>query len=111
MARTLSVEQAQLPARSVLIVEDEQIVALDLQQTLQGLGYEALAIAATAEEAILRASERRPDLVLIDIRIKGKRDGIETAAVLRDRFSIPIVFLTAHADPGTVERAKLVEPS
>ena len=111
MARPLSVEQAPLPARSVLIVEDEQIVALDLQQTLQGLGYEALAIAATAEEAILRASERRPDLVLIDIRIKGKRDGIETAAVLRDRFSIPIVFLTAHADPGTVERAKLVEPS
>ena len=97
--------------RSVLIVEDEQIVALDLQQTLQGLGYEVFAIAATAEEAILRASERRPDLVLMDIRLKGNRDGVEVAELLRDRFSIPIVFLTAHADAGTVGRAKLVEPS
>jgi len=103
--------QAKSQRRSVLIVEDEQIVALDLQQALQGLGYDAPAIAATAEEAIARSSERRPDLVLMDIRIKGTRDGIETAEVLRERFSIPVVFLTAHADPGTVERAKMAEPS
>src|SRR6185369_2574997 len=102
---------AQSQRCSVLIVEDEQIVALDLQQTLEGLGYEALAIAATADEAISRVNERRPDLVLMDIRIKGKRDGIEVAQELSTRFSIPVVFLTAHADAGTVERAKLVEPS
>jgi signal transduction histidine kinase len=102
--------RAESARRSVLIVEDEQIVALDLQQTLRGLGYEVFAIAATADEAISRVSERRPDLVLMDIRIKGKRDGIETAEELNDRFSIPVVFLTAHADAGTIERAKLVEP-
>jgi len=102
--------RAQSQPRSVLIVEDEQIVALDLQQTLTGLGYDAFAIAATADEAIARASERRPDLALMDIRIKGKRDGIEVAEELRDLFSIPVVFLTAHGDTATIERAKLVEP-
>ena len=104
-------DPAKPPLRSVLVVEDEQIVALDLQQTLHGLGYDAFAIAATAEDAIARASERRPDIVLMDIRIKGKRDGIEVAELLRDKFAIPIVFLTAHADTGTIGRAKMVEPS
>src|SRR5947199_9201607 len=65
--------------RSVMVVEDERIVAKDLQQTLAGMGYDAFAIAASAEEAVARASERCPDVVLMDIRIKGRRDGVETA--------------------------------
>lgn len=95
---------------SILIVEDERIIARDLQQTLQELGYDAWAVASSAEEAIAHASERLPDVVLMDIRIKGNLDGIETAALLRDRFNAPIVFLTAHADEATIERAKLVQP-
>jgi PAS domain S-box-containing protein len=95
---------------SVLIVEDERIVAKDLQQTLAGMGYDAFAIASSAEEALSRASEKCPDLVLMDIRIKGKRDGIETAALLRERFGVPVVYLTAHADEATIERAKKTEP-
>lgn len=94
----------------ILIVEDERIVAMDLQQTLCGMGYDAFAIASSADEAIKLASERRPSLVLMDIRIKGERDGIETAEILKDRFNVPLVYLTAHADEGMIERAKKTEP-
>ncbi len=97
-------------ARSVLIVEDERIVAKDLQQTLAGMGYDAFAIASSAEEAVARASERCPDVVLMDIRIKGRRDGVETAEIMRQRFRVPVVYLTAHADDGTIDRAKKTEP-
>src|SRR5213592_1163235 len=96
--------------RSVMVVEDERIVAKDLQQALAGMGYDAFAIAASAEEALARASERCPDVVLMDIRIKGGRDGVETAEILRQRFHVPVVYLTAHADDGTIDRAKKTEP-
>jgi PAS domain S-box-containing protein len=95
---------------SVLIVEDERIVAKDLQQTLAAMGYDAFAIATSGDEAISQASERRPDVVFMDIRIKGQRDGIETAQILRNRFDVPVVYLTAHADAATIERAKRTEP-
>jgi signal transduction histidine kinase len=95
---------------TVLIVEDESLVADDLQHTLAGMGYEVSAIAASAEEAIARASEKCPDIVLMDIRIEGKRDGIETAELLRNTFGVPAVYLTAHADEAMIERAKRTEP-
>jgi two-component system cell cycle sensor histidine kinase/response regulator CckA len=95
---------------AVLIVEDERIVAKDLQQTLNGLGYNAYAIASSAEDAIARASERCPDVVLMDIRIEGSLDGIQTAELLKRRFDVPVVFLTAHSDDATLERAKRVDP-
>ena len=95
---------------TILIVEDERIIARDLQQTLQELGYDAWGVASSAQEAITLASERIPDIVLMDIRLKGATDGIETAAVLRERFNVPIIFLTAHADAATLNRAKRVEP-
>src|SRR5688572_4401634 len=95
---------------AILVVEDERIVAKDLQQTLIALGYDAFAIASSAEQALARATERCPDLVLMDIRIQGKRDGVETAALLRERFSVPVVYLTAHADDTTMERARQTEP-
>src|SRR5437879_11987712 len=98
-------------ARSVLIVEDERIVAKDLQQTLAGMGYDPFAIASSAEEAVARASERCPDVVLMDIRIKGRRDGVETAEILRQRFRVPAVYLTGLAADGAVARAQETERS
>ncbi|WP_394825773.1 diguanylate cyclase domain-containing protein [Pendulispora albinea] len=95
---------------SVLIVEDERIVAMDLQQMLTALGYDAYAIASSANEAFARASEKRPDVILMDIRIKGQLDGIRTAAILREKFDVPLVYLTAHADDATIARAKKTAP-
>ena len=100
--------QTKKPA--ILIVEDERIVAKDLQQTLAGMGYDAYAIASSATEAITRCAEKCPDLVLMDIRIKGRRDGIETAGILRQQFGVPIIYITAHGDDATLERAKKTEP-
>ena len=91
---------------SVLIVEDERIVAKDLQQTLAAMGYATPVIASSADEAMHRAAEHVPDLVLMDIRIKGSHDGIETAEMLRGKFGVPVVYLTAHADDATLERAR-----
>ncbi len=95
---------------SVLVVEDERIVAKDLQEELAAMGYDAYASVASADEAIAAASERCPDLVLMDIRITGRLDGIETAHLLRARFGVALVYLTAHADEATIERAKRTEP-
>lgn len=95
---------------AVLIVEDEAIVATDLQETLTDMGYDAFAIAASGDEALARASERCPDIVLMDVRIRGHRDGVETATLLREKFDVPIVYLTAHADEHTVARAKGTQP-
>jgi len=96
--------------RAVLVVEDESIVGNDIGQTLTDLGYEASGIASSAEEALARAAERRPDIALVDIRIKGRLDGIKTAQLLQERFGAPIVYLTAHADEATVERAAKTRP-
>src|SRR5688500_826059 len=99
------------PAKcSILIVEDETIVAKDLQFILRDLGYDAFAIAKSADEALKRAAERCPDLVLMDIRIKGRLDGIETAEILRERFGVSVIYLTAHADEATIERAARTGP-
>jgi len=94
----------------ILIVEDEGIVAADLQQVLNGLGYNAFAVASSGAEAVACAQEIRPDIALMDIRIAGLLDGIETAAQLRETFGTAIIFLTAHADDLTFERAKHSDP-
>ena len=98
-----------MPAR-ILIVEDERITAEDLQDILTELGYSVSASVSNGPEAIAKAEEIRPDLALMDIRIKGEMDGTETARILRERFNIPVVFLTAHADTATLSRAKLATP-
>ncbi len=95
---------------TILVVEDEAIVARDLQRTLGDLGYQVLPTAASYDEAIARASERCPDLVLMDIRLQGQRDGIHAAEMLRQQFRVPVVFLTAYADDLTLERAKKAQP-
>ena len=94
----------------ILIVEDERITAEDLRDILTDLGYSVTASVSSGAEAIARAEETMPDLALMDIRIKGQMDGTETARVLRERFNIPVIYLTAHADSATVARAKDAEP-
>jgi PAS domain S-box-containing protein len=105
------IARAAIPAQpSILIVEDELIVAKDLQRTLVELGYDVFAIASSAEAAVARAVERCPDLVMMDIRIKGPHDGIQTAAILKEQFPVAIIYLTAHADEAMIQRAKKTEP-
>jgi PAS domain S-box-containing protein len=94
----------------ILIVEDEVVVAIDVESRLRALGFEVTGRVATGAAGIQEACERRPDLVLMDIRLKGGMDGIEAANEIRTRTGLPVVFLTAHADDRTVERAKLSEP-
>lgn len=94
----------------ILIVEDERITAEDLRDILTDLGYTVTASVSSGAEAIARAEETKPDLALMDIRIKGEMDGTETARILRARFNIPVIYLTAHADTATVSRAKDAEP-
>jgi PAS domain S-box-containing protein len=97
-------------AGSVLVVDDERLVAREIAEDLEELGYHVAATASTADEALALAREKRPDLVLLDVRIRGPRDGIDAAGVLRDRFGIPVVFLTACSDVETLKRAKSTDP-
>jgi DNA-binding NtrC family response regulator len=94
----------------ILIVEDERITAEDLEETLTDLGYVVTASVSNGADAIAQAGENLPDLALMDVRIQGDMDGTETARVLRERFNIPVIYLTAHADGSTVMRAKDAEP-
>jgi DNA-binding LytR/AlgR family response regulator len=95
---------------NVLIVEDESIVAKDIQHSLKKLGYNVLGICSTGEEAIKSAEELTPDLVLMDIMLKGAMNGIEAAAHIRETNKIPVIFLTAYADENTLSKAKVSEP-
>ncbi len=90
----------------ILVVEDEAIVARDLTQRLEGLGYEVTGTAASGAEALALAHSTQPTLVFMDITIQGPIDGVETAHRLISRMDVPIVFLTAHTDTGTIQRAK-----
>jgi CheY-like chemotaxis protein len=90
----------------ILVVEDENIVALDLRIRLNDLGYAVLAIVASGEEAIEKATELHPDLVLMDIRLRGEMDGIEAAQIIQARSDVPIIYLTALADEDTLRRAE-----
>ena len=94
----------------ILVVEDESIVALDIQERLESLGYDVPATVATGEKAIVQAGLLNPDLVLMDIHLQGQMDGIEAADHIRRQFGIPVIYLTANADHPTVERAKFTEP-
>ena len=90
----------------ILIVEDEGIVATDIEWQVTSLGYVPVGIAATGEEAIALAERYRPTLVLMDIHLRGDMDGVTAATTIRERFGIPSVFLTAYATDDVVERAK-----
>jgi len=95
----------------ILIVEDESIVALDLSMRLQKEGYEVVGIASNSDDALALFNEQKPDLVLMDINIKGNKDGIETAKELKKVQDVPLIFLTAFSQSEYVSRAKSVNPS
>ncbi|MBN1889726.1 MAG: PAS domain S-box protein [Thermoflexales bacterium] len=94
----------------ILVVEDERIVAKDIQLRLHELGYRVAGVVASGEQAIQQAAELRPDLVLMDILLKGELDGIQAAEQIQARFGIPVMYLTSHSDEATLQRAKLTSP-
>lgn len=94
----------------ILVVEDESIVALDIQERLESMGYDVPTTVASGEKAIEQAGLLHPDLVLMDIQLQGHMDGIEAADQIRQQFGIPVIYLTANADHPTVQRAKVTEP-
>jgi len=96
---------------TILIIEDEGVIAADLQQRLTALGYQVLGIAATGSEVLSLLKKDLPDLILVDIMLKGYIDGIDIALKIKADYNIPVIFLTAYADQRTLERAKLAEPS
>lgn len=100
-----------MTSAAILIVEDEMIVALDLQDRLQRLGYSVSETAMSGQEALKLAEEMRPDLIFMDIGLKGDMDGIEVARQIHARFAIPIVFLTAYGDANTRQRAEATSPA
>lgn len=94
----------------ILVVEDELIIALNIKSILEGFSYEVPAIAPSGEEAIEQAFSLKPDLILMDIILSGKIDGIDAAMQIRNQLEVPIIYLTANADKSTVERARITEP-
>jgi len=99
-----------MPDARILIVEDEGILALDVQQRLTSLGYPVPDIASTGEEAVQKAAEGRPDLILMDIMLPGEIDGVTAAEQIHTHFDIPVIYITAYADDDTLRRAKITEP-
>ena len=94
----------------VFVVEDESIVSKDIQNSLIKIGYEVVGSSPTGEKAIEDIQNSSPDIVLMDIMLKGEINGIETAEIVRNNFSIPIIFLTAYTDEDTLQKAKITEP-
>src|SRR5262245_47649005 len=94
----------------ILVAEDEQSIAETLKFRLEQYGYSVLGPVASGEEAVRKTDEEMPDLVLMDIRLKGGMDGIEAALIIKERFQIPVIYLTAHSDDTTIGRAQQTSP-
>ena len=95
---------------NIMIVEDEAIIAQEIKICLKEMDHTITSIVKTGEQALEKAHQDRPDLILMDIHLKGQMDGIKAAEIIRDRFNIPVTFLTAHADEKRLEQAKLTMP-
>jgi PAS domain S-box-containing protein len=95
----------------ILIVEDERIIAADLKHDLESFGYTVCGVASCGRDAIQLAEDTSPDLVLMDINLKGNLDGVQVAKELKNRFNIPVVYLTGHADETTLIRVKETDPA
>ncbi|WP_292378254.1 response regulator [Methanosarcina sp. UBA289] len=96
--------------QKILVVEDQAIVAMNIKTQLKNLGYIVPGTAISGEEAIKEAELTNPDLILMDIMLKGNMDGIEATRIIKSRFGIPVIYLTACTDFETLERAKLTDP-
>jgi signal transduction histidine kinase/CheY-like chemotaxis protein len=96
--------------KRIFIVEDQRLIAADLKNTLEKLGYVVVGGAASGEEALSEVDDAKPDLLLMDIRLGGEMDGIETASAIQKRRDVPVVYVTAYADEETIRRAKLTSP-
>ena len=96
---------------TILICEDETLIARDIQRILKSMGFHVTATAGSAEDALSLLDKITPDLILMDIKLEGPVDGIETARRIQKRFDVPVVFLTAHPDQDILDRAKLVNPA
>jgi PAS domain S-box-containing protein len=94
----------------IMVVEDERIAAEDIRIALEILGYTVTNVASSGREALIKAEEQTPDLMLVDIKLKGRMDGIEVAGQINIKYHIPVVFITAYADKATLERVKYTEP-
>jgi PAS domain S-box-containing protein len=94
----------------ILIVEDEAIIALDIQRQLVHAGFSVSGIAQTAPQAFRHVEREIPDLVLMDIHIKGEMDGVQAASIIRNRYNLPVIYLTAHSDDTTLKRARMTQP-
>jgi CheY-like chemotaxis protein len=99
-----------MAAASILLVEDERLIAKDLERRLRRLGYDVVALVATGPDAIHQALEHRPDVVLMDIRLQGQMDGIEAATFIRTHLNIPLVYMSAYVDDETLARASATRP-
>ncbi|MFQ5780579.1 MAG: PAS domain S-box protein [Nitrospiria bacterium] len=96
--------------KKILVVEDQKVVGMDIELMLERLGYDIPAVVSSGEEAVQKAAETKPDLVLMDIMLKEKMDGVAAAERIRNRFNIPVVFATAYADEATLQHAKMTRP-
>lgn len=99
-----------MPKANVLVVEDEGIIAWNIENILTRFGYSVVGVAASGTEAIEKVGETNPDVVLMDIRLQGEMDGIEAAEQIHVRFNVPVIYLTAHANDHIIERAKATQP-
>ena len=95
----------------IMLVEDEKVVAADIEECVKGLGYHVVGSAASGTEALRLAVKTKPDLALMDIKLKGPLDGVDVAGALYEQLRIPVVYLTAHADSEILERAKKTAPA
>jgi DNA-binding LytR/AlgR family response regulator len=98
-------------AVKILVVEDEMIIGAKISMQLTTLGYEVTGILPRGEEVLHHLKENKPDIIILDIQLKGKMDGIETAALVEQHFHIPVIYLTANADDATFNRAKTTRPA
>jgi len=94
----------------ILVVDDEAIITMQLEERLSAMGYTVAGMAASGEEAVEKARRIRPDLVLMDIVMPGKMNGIEAAKIVTGELDIPVVFVTSYADDAIIEKAKSVRP-
>ncbi len=94
----------------ILVAEDENIVALNIKKTLESLGYQVSAVVNNGEDVIKQVDKNLPDLILMDIMLKGLTDGIDAAGIITKNYNIPIVFLTALSDEKTIDRAAFTKP-